>query len=121
MPRPPLDQLTPARILLIKPSALGDIVHSLPVLSALRRRFPKAHLTWLVNLAYEPLIAGHPDLDATLTFDRGALKGGRRAALRSIISLWRTLRRGKFDLVLDLQGLLRSGLMTRATGATRRV
>ena len=74
MPLPPLDRLTPSRILLIKPSALGDIVHSLPVLSALRRRFPSAHLTWLVNRAYEPLIAGHPDLDATLIFDRGALK-----------------------------------------------
>src|ERR1700710_1839003 len=99
MARPPLDQLSPARILLIKPSALGDIVHSLPVLSALRRRFPKAHLSWLVNRSYEPLIAGHPDLDATLTFDRGALKAGRSAALRSIASLWRTLRQAEFDLV----------------------
>ena len=121
MPLPPLDQLSPSRILLIKPSALGDIVHSLPVLSALRRRFPSAHLSWLVNRAYEPLIAGHPDLDATLIFDRGALKGGRVAALRSLAALWRTLRQGRFDLVLDLQGLLRSGLMTRATGAGRRV
>ena len=121
MPLPPLDQLTPSRILLIKPSALGDIAHSLPVLSALRRRFPTAHLSWLVNRAYEPLIAGHPDLDATLTFDRGAMKQGWRSACRSVSSLWHTLRQGEFDLVLDLQGLLRSGLMTRATGAARRV
>jgi len=106
--------------LLIKPSALGDIVHSLPVLSALRRRYPTAHLSWLVNRSYEPLIAGHPDLDATLIFDRGALKAGRLSALRSIASLWRTLRRGRFDLVIDLQGLLRSGLMTRATRAAPR-
>ena len=71
---PHLDALSPKRIALIKPSALGDIVHALPVLSALRRRFPDSHITWVVNRAYEPLIAGHPDLTETLPFDRGAFK-----------------------------------------------
>jgi lipopolysaccharide heptosyltransferase I len=112
--RTPLAALAPRRVALIKPSALGDIVHTLPVLSGLRQRFPAAHLTWVVNRAYEPLLRGHPDLDATLPFDRG---GGALAALR----LARRLRAGRFDLVLDLQCLLRTALMAVAAGAGRRV
>ena len=53
----PLSELRPRRIALLKPSALGDIVHALPVLSALRARFPHARITWVVNKTYEPLIA----------------------------------------------------------------
>lgn len=121
MPYPPLSELTPRRIALIKPSALGDIVHTLPVLSALRRRFPRAHLTWVVNRGFAPLLHGHPDLDDILPFDRGALRGGWLAAGRAALGFARELRCRNFDLVLDLQGLLRSGLMTRATGASRRV
>ena len=66
----------PQRIVLIKPSALGDIMHSLPVLHSLRRRFPNAHLAWVVNRIYEPVLRGHPDLDAIVPFDRGALRQG---------------------------------------------
>ena len=51
-----LTGLTPRRIALIKPSALGDIIHALPVLCALRARFPQAHITWVVNRTYEPLL-----------------------------------------------------------------
>ena len=51
---------------LIKPSALGDIVHALPVLGGLRERFPRSHISWLVNANYEQLLKGHPDLDVTI-------------------------------------------------------
>ena len=119
--RIPLTQMTARRIALIKPSALGDIVHSLPVLSALRRRFPQAHITWAINRSFEPLLAGHPDLDATLPVDRQAMKHGIRGALTAVGRLAHRLRHGRFDLVIDMQGLLRSGLMTAVTGATRRV
>ena len=111
-----LDRIDARRIALIKPSALGDIVHSLPVLSALRARFPAARITWVVNRAYESLLTGHPDLTDTLPFDRGAFKGVRR----SVATAWSfaaELRRRRFDLVIDMQGLLRSGLMARLTGA----
>jgi lipopolysaccharide heptosyltransferase II len=120
-PRPPLHDCHPQRIVLIKPSALGDIVHALPVLSAMRRRFPSAHITWVVNRVYEPLLLGHPDLDATLPFDRGALRGGWLAAARTFGRFYRTLRAGRFDLAIDLQGLFRSGLIAWASGARRRV
>jgi lipopolysaccharide heptosyltransferase I len=119
--RPPLAEYEARRIALLKPSALGDIVHSLPVLTALRRRFPRAHITWVVNRSYEPLLAGHPDLDATLAFDRGARRRGWWAAVTTWCGFLRRLRRQQFDLLVDLQGLFRSGLMTAASGAARRV
>ena len=112
--KPPLSDLRPERIALIKPSALGDVVHTLPVLHALRQRFPAACITWVINRSLEPLLAGHPDLDETLPFDR---HGGLRAGVK----LARELHRRRFDLVLDLQGLLRTGLMCAATRAVRRV
>src|SRR4051812_36781677 len=119
--RTPLSHYEARRIALIKPSALGDIVHSLPVLTALRQRFPAAHVTWVVSRAYEPLLAGYPDLDATLPFDRARRPAGAVAAVLSYGRFLSRLRQQRFDLVLDLQGLLRSGVMTLATGAPRRV
>jgi heptosyltransferase I len=119
--QPPLNEYAARRIVLIKPSALGDIVHSLPVLSALRQRFPQAHIAWVVNRGYEALLAGHPDLDETIGFDRNTLRAGvMNAVLRSMRFLSR-LRRQRFDLVIDLQGLLRTGVITLASGATRRI
>src|SRR5947209_3977469 len=117
----PLHEIAAQRIAIIKPSALGDIIHSLPVLTALRRRFPAAHLTWIVNRGYEPLLSGHPDLDGTLAFDRRANRSGVFQAALGYLNFFRRIHAGRFDLAIDLQGLLRSGLMTLATGARRRV
>jgi lipopolysaccharide heptosyltransferase I len=117
----PLSEYPAERIALIKPSALGDIVHSLPVLTALRRRYPAAHITWVVSRSYEALLQGHPDLDATLPFDRASFHRSPLRAPLSYFRLVRGLRAGRFDLVVDLQGLLRSGLMALVTGAARRV
>jgi lipopolysaccharide heptosyltransferase I len=119
--RSPLDKLDAQRIALIKPSALGDILHSLPVLTALRRRYPHAHITWVVNHGYEPLLRGHRDLDDVVTFDRRGWRRGWISGTRTLVGFLRELRRRRFDVVIDLQGLLRSGLITRATGARRRV
>src|SRR5262249_5952663 len=85
------------------------------------RRFPHAHLAWLVNRAYAPLLDGHPDLDAVLPFDRGASRKGWLAGVRSAAAFASFLYRQRFDLVIDLQGLLRSRLMCLATGACRPV
>jgi lipopolysaccharide heptosyltransferase I len=117
----PLSDIAPRRVAIIKPSALGDIVHTLPVLSALRRRFPGAHLTWVVNRGYEPLLRGHPDLDATLVFDRRSNRRSVVQAAAGYARFFRQLYACRFDLVVDLQGLLRSGVMTGATGAARRI
>jgi lipopolysaccharide heptosyltransferase I len=120
-PRIPLHEYPASRIALIKPSALGDIIHSLPVLTALRQRYPAAHITWVVNRGYEPLLIGHPDLDATLPFDRGIWRAGWVLGALSYGRFLQRFRWQKFDLVVDLQGLFRSGLITAASGATRRV
>ncbi len=119
--RLPLRDYPATRIALIKPSALGDIVQTLPVLSAVRRRYPAAHISWLVNRSYEPLLRGHPDLDEVVPFDRGATKHGLWRAALSYVRFLRDFRARRFDLVIDLQGLLRSGLFTAASAAARRV
>jgi heptosyltransferase I len=120
-------QLTPLatyraeRIAIIKPSALGDVVHCLPLLSSLRARFPNAHLAWIVNRGYAPLLEGHPHLDAIVPFDRGAFRAGAWQGLQRMGAFLKQIRDQRYDLVLDMQGLLRSGIMCRATGARRRV
>ncbi len=119
--RPPLTEIRAERIAIIKPSALGDVVHTLPVLEALRQRFPKARVSWVVNKSYEPLLLGHPALDETIAVDRQAMKQGTRRAIRAMADLASQLRRRRFDLVIDLQGLLRSGIMTAVTAAPRRI
>jgi lipopolysaccharide heptosyltransferase I len=113
--------MNPRRIALIKPSALGDIVHALPVLTALRKRFPTARITWVINTTYEPLIRQHPDLSDTLPFDRGLFKHGIWRACRYAVAFAAELRSRQFDLVIDLQGLLRTGLMCLATGSPYRI
>jgi len=117
----PLRDYPARRVALIKPSALGDIVQSLPVLTALRRRYPQAQITWVVNRAYEPLLCGHPDLDATLAVDRTGGRWGFLEAAGHYGGFLGRLRHARFDLVIDLQGLLRSALMAAASGARRRV
>ncbi len=112
--------LRPDRVCLIKPSSLGDVVHAFPVLSSLRELWPDAHLAWVVNRSLRGLLDGHPDLDEVIPFDRSALKASP-GGVASIARFLLDLRRKQFDLAIDLQGLLRSGVMTLATGAPIRV
>lgn len=113
----------PRRILLIKPSSLGDIIHALPVLAALRDAYPQAHIAWLVSTGFAPLLEGHPLLNEVIPFDRrrfGRMLQNPRAMVEFLAFL-RGLRRRRFDLVLDLQGLVRSGFLAWASGARRRI
>jgi heptosyltransferase-1 len=109
-------------ILLLKPSSLGDIVMALPALSALRRNFPQARISWLVRPEFAPLIEGHPHLDEIILFDRKQL--GRAwfdpAAFKSLLGLISNLRRSRFDAVLDLQGLFRTASLAWLSGCKRR-
>jgi heptosyltransferase-1 len=119
--RSPLAEYEAHRIALIKPSSLGDILHSLPLLTALRQRYPQAHITWIINQGYECLVRGHPDLTDTLAFDRTAGRAGWWVGARTFARFLAGIRSRHFDLVIDLQGLFRSGLMAAASGAPRRV
>ncbi len=101
------------RILILKPSSLGDIVHTLPSLGALRAKFPGAHLTWMVNPEWAPLLGSNPHLDETLLFPRSAFRGPS-GWLR--FHGWRRNLKKQTppDLILDFQGLLRTALVARA-------
>src|SRR3989440_1807031 len=95
----------PKRILLIKPSAIGDVVHTLPVLNLLRRRWPEAHISWLVTPACAGLLERHPQLDEVIPFQRREFGRGWRSP-RAALDLYqfiRSLPGRRFDLVIDLQ------------------
>lgn len=100
------------RILLIKPSSLGDIVHALPVVSVLKECWPAAHITWLVKRQWADLVERAEGVDRVWPVD---------AAARSWLGQVRELRAERFDLAVDLQGLFRSGALARLSGAPRRI
>jgi heptosyltransferase-1 len=107
------------KILIIKPSALGDIVQALPVLTGLKRRWPAAHIDWIVNDTLREILEGHPCLHRTILYPRKRWTSPTR-----IPEMWRwarRLREEKYDITIDLQGLLRSGLMTWAANSPRRI
>ncbi|MDD5642370.1 MAG: glycosyltransferase family 9 protein, partial [Syntrophales bacterium] len=110
------------RILLIKLSAFGDVLHALPALEAIRAVYPEGHITWLVEAPYAPLLAGHPALDAVWAVPR--LRLGQKVSHRELLDLFRLFRRVRttpFDLVIDLQGLLKSALWTAMAKSSRKV
>ncbi len=115
-----LAHLQPSRVCIIKPSSLGDVIHALPILAALRERWPAAHLAWVVNRPFHDVLQGHSDLDELIIYNRGG-KGFDPLGIMGSLGLCRKLRRGRFDLTIDLQGLLRSALMTAATNAKVRI
>ncbi len=109
-------------ILIIKPSALGDIVLALPVLSALRKSFPNAEITWLVRPEFAPLLKNHPYLDDIILFDRKLLASAWRSprAFTELFSLIKRLRHSNFDAVIDLQGLFRTAALSWLSGCKKR-
>jgi lipopolysaccharide heptosyltransferase I len=111
------------KILIIKPSSLGDIVHSLPVLDTLCRCFPGAALHWLVAKGFEALLEDHPMLSKVWIIHKDEWKRISRlqTTVAELRALFRDLRKERFDLVIDLQGLFRSGLIAKATGAPMRI
>jgi heptosyltransferase I len=109
------------RILLVKLSSFGDVLHALPTLEVLRDAY-SAHITWLIEAAYAPLLAGHPALDEIWEAPRlhpsELLTGSNPSRLRILL---RHLRSQPFDLVLDLQGLLKSALWVALARSPRKV
>jgi len=110
------------RILLVKLSSFGDVLHALPTLEALRAAYPEGHLTWLVEAAYAPLLSGHPALDEVWEAPRlrpGQFFNGANPAMFG--GLLRQLRARDFDLVIDLQGLLKSAVWVFLSRSLRKV
>lgn len=115
------------RILLVKLSALGDVIQTLPTLEALRQRFPRAEISWLVEEAAAPLLTDQPALDRLLVSRRhrwlAALRGNgsRWQAWREIRELYQALRQPGFDLVFEVQGLAKSALWTWLARSPRKI
>lgn len=112
----------PQRILLIRPSALGDVCRTVPVLASLRCAFPDAQIDWLVQDTFADAVRAHPALSGVVPFARADLgHAAARGRLGPGARFLRSLRERRYDLALDAQGLARSGLFARATRAPRRV
>jgi lipopolysaccharide heptosyltransferase I len=114
------------KILIVKTSAIGDVIHTLPALHCLRRHYPDARITWLVEEAAADVVVGHPALDRVLVSGRkGWLRewraGERRAAWRKAWRFLRELRDSRYDLLIDFQGLLKSGIWVGLARSTRKV
>ena len=95
------------KILILKPSSLGDVLQALPVLRLLKRHFPGAEIFWWIDSALAPLLAGDPDLAGLVRFERR--RWGKPRHWPEMFQSLRGLRAQNFDLVIDLQCLLRSG------------
>ena len=114
---------TRTRILIVRPSALGDVSRTVAALVTIRRAFPHAQIDWMVNALWSDVIAHHPDLDDVIPFPRQRFANLHRSP-RVMAEAWtwaRDLRAKRYDIVFDLQGLFRSGLVTLLTAAPRRV
>lgn len=114
------------RILIIRTSAIGDVVFASPIAAALKRTYPHAHIAWLVEPGIDALIRSDPHIDERILWPKGEWKAlwrdGRRLEFFRRVRAFRTLlRERQFDVVLDLQGLLKSGLLAWLSSAPRRI
>lgn len=110
-------------ILIIKPSAMGDVVLALPALSALRKSFPDAKISWFVRPDFAPLLEGHRYLDEIVPFDRKFLGRAWHSprAFSALIALMSRLRKARYDAVFDFQGLFRTASLGWLSGAPLRL
>ncbi|MFM7136067.1 MAG: glycosyltransferase family 9 protein [Planctomycetota bacterium] len=106
----------PRSIVVIKLSAIGDVLHGVPVAVALKRAFPEARIGWAVEGRAADVIAGHHAVDHLFRLPRGWLKSPS-----AVHTLRRQLRAFAPDVAIDLQGLLKSGVATRLSGAPMRI
>lgn len=114
--------MQPRKILIIKPSSLGDIIHSLPVLNSLKECFPDAEIHWLIARNFADLLDDHPMISRLWIIDKDRWKNPLYSfsTIKEFCSL-RRLKREGFDIVIDLQGLFRSGIITFITGSPVRI
>ena len=114
-------------ILIIKLSAIGDVVHTLPLLEVLRRNFPNARIDWLVEEEASQIIDGHQGLNHLIVSRRKSwqkrfLKVSQQSAvIKEVTQFLRELRSVEYDLVIDLQGLFKSGILTGISRGRRKI
>jgi len=109
------------KILIVKLGAIGDIVHTLPVLAAIRNEVPNAEISWAVEKRSAEILRGNELIDNLIEVDTRSIRGKRATEiLPEIAGQLRELRKFKFDIALDFQGLLKSGMIAKLSGARQR-
>ena len=116
----------PENILIVKLSAIGDVIHTLPALNAVKRQYPRARITWLVEEAAAGLVEGHPALDRVLVskrkrWFRGLSGPSRVQHIRAAGAFLKDLRDTRYDLVLDFQASLKGGILIALTRSSRKI
>jgi len=115
------------KVLIIRLSAIGDVVRTLPALSCLRRAWPDAHIDWAVEEASGEILEDQPDINGIVVFPRRRLSriplhpDGIPAAWRDLRAFLDTIRDARYDVVIDFQGTLKTGILSRLTRAPRRI
>jgi len=108
--------MTIPRFLIVRLSAIGDVIQALPLACALRGHFPEAYIAWAVEGRWGTLLEGHPAINEPIRLRRGWLKSPR--------GVWRLrqhLRLREFDVALEAQGLTKAAILARLSGARRRI
>ncbi len=113
-------------ILIIRLSSIGDIIHTLPVVPALKKRFPDSTVTWVVEEPGAALLAGYPGVDRVIVAKKravlGAVSAGRMLSAATLLKeLVHELRREFYDIILDFQGLLKSGMLVLVSRGSRKI
>ena len=117
-----MSNTTPKRILFIRPSALGDVCRSVPVVASLKKQWPAASIDWLVQSEFVEAVSAHPAIEEVIPFQRKDLKRWYfPAGFCKLLWFLKELKSKKYDLVIDGQGLGRSGLFSWATRSPRRI
>ncbi len=98
------------RILVIRLGSLGDVIHALPAVASLKHSFPRSHLSWIIKPQWAPLLEGNPYVDEVIPYQRTAA---------GLADAWRRLRQERFQLPVDLQGLIQSSLVAAAARAEK--
>jgi heptosyltransferase-1 len=109
------------RLLIVRLGALGDVVHAIPVAAALRRAFPSARIDWLVSAKHREILDLVPVIDRRLVVNDRPSAGSGRAddGGTSLLGAIAELRRSRYDVAIDLQGLIKSAVLARLSGAPR--
>jgi heptosyltransferase I len=115
------------KVLIVRLSAIGDVVQGIPCLVALKESFPDWKISWLVEETSAPILEGHPHLDKLFVIQRKWRSGENRhrpnliQGGKNFWQIWSELRHEKFDAAIDLQGLFKSGMWSLLSGAPRRI
>jgi heptosyltransferase-1 len=102
--------MTPSRILVVRLGAMGDVIHALPAVATLKHSFPRSRLVWAIERKWAALVEGNPFVDEIVEVER---------TFSGFFALWRRLRQTRFDLAVDLQGLLKSAVVAAASRAEK--